>query len=120
MNARALILALFFIASLFSFSCADNDSENVNISAAASLQNVLNDLKLIYEAKYDGNLIINYAGSYTLSFQINQGMKSDVFIPAGSAPVQKLENKQNNWANMDPKTDQKASPTASSKNKLSL
>ncbi len=94
MIARALILALFFIASLFSFSCADNDSENVNISAAASLQNVLNDLKLIYEAKYDGNLIINYAGSYTLSFQINEGMKSDVFIPAGGSPVQKLENKQ--------------------------
>ena len=79
---------------LLSFSCIKNDSDSIHISAAASLKDVLDELILMYETKYDEDIIINYAGSYTLSFQINQGMKSDIFIPAGISPINKLEDQQ--------------------------
>ena len=67
-----------------------NDSKNINVAAAASLQGILDDLILNYETKYGENININYAGSYTLTSQINRGLVTDVFIPAGIIPVNRI------------------------------
>lgn len=67
-----------------------NDSKNINVAAAASLQGILDDLILNYETKYEENINVNYAGSYTLTSQINRGLVTDVFIPAGIIPVNRI------------------------------
>ena len=71
-------------------SCMQNDSKNINVAAAASLQGILDDLILNYETKYEENINVNYAGSYTLTSQINRGLVTDVFIPAGIIPVNRI------------------------------
>ena len=77
--------------ALFSLiSCMQNDSKNFNVAAAASLQGILDDLILNYETKYEENINVNYAGSYTLTSQINRGLVTDVFIPAGIIPVNRI------------------------------
>ena len=77
--------------ALFSLiSCMQNDSKNINVAAAASLQGILDDLILNYETKYEENINVNYAGSYTLTSQINRGLVTDVFIPAGIMPVNRI------------------------------
>tara|TARA_B100000401_G_scaffold405494_1_gene320372 strand:- start:399 stop:1100 length:702 start_codon:yes stop_codon:yes gene_type:complete len=77
--------------ALFSLiSCMQNDSKNINVAAAASLQGILDDLILNYETKYEENINVNYAGSYTLTSQINRGLVTDVFIPAGIIPVNRI------------------------------
>ena len=67
-----------------------NDSKNINVAAAASLQGILDDLIINYETKYEENINENYAGSYTLTSQINRGLVTDVFIPAGIIPVNRI------------------------------
>ena len=77
--------------ALFSLiSCMQNDSKNINVAAAASLQGILDHLILNYETKYEENINVNYAGSYTLTSQINRGLVTDVFIPAGIIPVNRI------------------------------
>ena len=77
--------------TLFSLiSCMQNDSKNINVAAAASLQGILDHLILNYETKYEENINVNYAGSYTLTSQINRGLVTDVFIPAGIIPVNRI------------------------------
>tara|TARA_B100000700_G_scaffold241216_1_gene268326 strand:- start:114 stop:815 length:702 start_codon:yes stop_codon:yes gene_type:complete len=77
--------------ALFSLiSCMQNDSKNINVAAAASLQGILDHLILNYETKYEENINVNYAGSYTLTSQINRGLVTDVFIPAGIMPVNRI------------------------------
>ena len=80
-----LLMALFSL-----ISCMQNDSKNINVAAAASLQGILDDLILNYETKYEENINVNYAGSYTLTSQINRGLVTDVFIPAGIIPVNRI------------------------------
>ena len=80
-----LLMALFSL-----ISCMQNDSKNINVAAAASLQGILDHLILNYETKYEENINVNYAGSYTLTSQINRGLVTDVFIPAGIIPVNRI------------------------------
>ncbi len=80
-----LLMALFSL-----ISCMQNDSKNINVAAAASLQGILDHLILNYETKYEENINVNYAGSYTLTSQINRGLVTDVFIPAGIMPVNRI------------------------------
>ena len=91
-----LFKSFFTVCLLMAFfsliSCMQNDSENesINVAAAASLKGILDDLILNYETKYGENININYAGSYTLTSQINRGLVTDVFIPAGTIPVNRI------------------------------
>ena len=84
-------LKVCLLMTLFSLiSCMQNDSKNINVAAAASLQGILDHLILNYETKYEENINVNYAGSYTLTSQINRGLVTDVFIPAGIMPVNRI------------------------------
>lgn len=65
---------------------AQNEAEasavDIFISAAASMTEVMDELKKIYEMNHNVNIIFNFAGSGKLAQQIQQGAPVDVFISA--------------------------------------
>ncbi|MFA5629134.1 MAG: molybdate ABC transporter substrate-binding protein [Dehalococcoidales bacterium] len=77
-------------------ACSDKPAENItlNISAAASLTDVLEEINSVYmDANPNIKIISNYAASGTLQTQIEQGADCDVFISAAAKQIDNLENK---------------------------
>lgn len=69
-------------------------SEELNVSAAASLQAVLTELGEAYEQKNpEVKITFNFASSGTLQRQIEQGALVDLFISAGKKQMDELEKK---------------------------
>lgn len=70
------LLSIFFIFPL----CA---AEKITILAAASLTNVLDEIKTEYLKTHPNNdIILGFASSSTLARQIEQGAPADIFISA--------------------------------------
>ena len=66
----------------------------LNISAAASLKDSMNEVKKLYEAeKANVTLTINYGSSGTLQQQIEQGADVDIFMSAAAKQMDALESK---------------------------
>ncbi|MEO1522102.1 MAG: molybdate ABC transporter substrate-binding protein [Cyanobacteria bacterium J06633_2] len=66
----------------------------LTISAAASMQDALNAIQIIYEENYPGNtLVYNFASSGSLQQQIEQGAPVDVFLSASPKQMNALEEK---------------------------
>jgi molybdate transport system substrate-binding protein len=84
---------MFFLA----IGCTkDQKSHDVslNISAAASLKESIDEIKKLYETeKTDVTLTINYGSSGTLQHQIEQGADVDIFISAAPKQMDALESK---------------------------
>lgn len=60
-----------------------NEKVELTISAATSLQEVLNDIKEVYKKEHPTvNLNINFGGSGTLQKQISEGAPVDLFMSA--------------------------------------
>ena len=91
---RILIMVLIAFAA---FSCTSAKSENgLLIFAAASMTDVLNEIMDEYENQNSGvEIIFNYGGSQSLAAQLNQGAPGDMFISAGSGPVDFLIRSEN-------------------------
>jgi len=69
-------------------------SVNLNISAAASLKDAMNEIKQLYETENKGStLTINYGSSGTLQQQIEQGAEVDLFISAAAKQMDALATK---------------------------
>lgn len=67
-------------------------SSQLTISAAASLKNVMEDIKPLYQEAYpDTKIIYNFASSGSLQRQIEQGAPVDVFISAALDHMDTLE-----------------------------
>lgn len=99
-----LVFSLLLILSLVGCSAGNTTQPSTNvtqakpteimISAAASLQNSLTELQKDYAQKTPGvKLTINFGGSGTLQQQIEQGAPADLFISAGKAQMDALEQK---------------------------
>lgn len=93
-----LVMALFVMA--FVAGCggtkepAKTELVNLNISAAASLQDAAGELKTLYETKNTGvTLTLNLASSGTLQKQIEEGAPADLFISAGKSQMDALSQK---------------------------
>lgn len=93
-------ISFMLVAVLFSLAmgCANQQKTsavNLNISAAASLKDSMNEIKQLYEAE-NGNvtLTFNYGSSGTLQQQIEQGADVDIFMPAAPKQMDALENKE--------------------------
>lgn len=81
-------LALFVLSG-----CGTTEQITVNISAAASMQNALEDVETMYEAENENvDLQINYGGSGTLVTQIEEGAPTDIFISASESNFKVLED----------------------------
>ena len=74
-----------FLAALLVASSVQ--AEEVNVAAAASLQDALRALAPIYEAKTHDKVVYNFGGSNTLALQIRAGAPVDVFFSADEATM---------------------------------
>lgn len=89
MKKRVLITMV--AAVVISSICMAKD---ITISAAASLKDVMQDIKKVYEAEAKGeNLIFNFGGSGALQQQIENGAPTDIFISAATKQMDALVSK---------------------------
>lgn len=87
-----IILGLLTILQLS--GCSPKSDNEIIVSAAASLQEAVNEISNEYsKKKTDVKIIINLGSSGTLQNQIEQGAPVDVFISAGKSQMDSLENK---------------------------
>ncbi|AKL94871.1 molybdate ABC transporter, periplasmic molybdate-binding protein [Clostridium aceticum] len=96
---RGFLISFIAIIILFLFGCGEQqssyslkDKKQVIVFAAASLMEVLQEVKEDYEKQYsDITILYNFAGSGTLQKQIQEGAPADLFISAGSDQIDILE-----------------------------
>lgn len=81
---KALICILMSVFMVFN---AEAMASAINISAAASLKDALDEIKLHYEVQSDNKLNINYGGSGILAMQIINGASIDLFLSADEKSV---------------------------------
>jgi molybdate transport system substrate-binding protein len=69
-------------------------SKNINVSAAASLTDVIKEINKVYiQGKADMTVTPNFASSGTLQTQIENGAPVDVFISAAASQMDNLQKK---------------------------
>ncbi|MUT68024.1 molybdate ABC transporter substrate-binding protein [Paenibacillus sp. NEAU-GSW1] len=86
-----LLLALAILAAPIQPAAAAKAKTELLVSAAASLQDSLDEIEIAYEkANPDINLTFNYASSGTLQKQIEQGAPADLFFSAGKKQMDAL------------------------------
>ena len=87
-NAILLIISLILISA-----CINTNEKTIQIYAASSLTQVLNELVHEYN-KFNNefDISVSYAGSSTLRQQIQFGAKADIFISADEIQFEKLTN----------------------------
>ena len=84
------IAFLFFLL----ISCTPKQSNSLTVSAAASLRNVLEEVKIEYaKSQPDVKINYNFGASGALQQQIEQGADVDVFISAAAKQMDALESK---------------------------
>jgi molybdate transport system substrate-binding protein len=66
--------------------------EQLTVFAAASLTNVMQNISVAFNAKYDANITFNFAGSGTLATQITEGFPCDVFLSAAPTQMNQVAN----------------------------
>lgn len=71
----------------------ETTGKTLTISAAASLTDVMEEIKQVYEEKSVHKLVMNYGSSGALQQQIEQGAPADVFISAAQSQMDALEEK---------------------------
>ncbi len=89
-----LLSTTLFYAALGCTKQQKSEAVTLNISAAASLKDSLDEIKGLYGAdKSNVVLTINYGGSGTLQQQIEQGADVDIFISAAPKQMDALASK---------------------------
>lgn len=94
---KTIYIKLIIIFLLLTVSCNQSkpSKTEITISAASSLKNVLEEIKLLHEKESsETNIIYNFASSGTLQRQIEQGAEIDIFISASSFNMNLLEKQK--------------------------
>ena len=90
----ATLLLTIGLPSLISSPIFAQSSTNLIISAAASLKEVLEEIKPLYQqSKTNVKINYNFGSSGALQQQIEQGAPADIFISAAKKQVDALEKK---------------------------
>lgn len=93
MNTILKLAAILFCMLL---SAAPAMAGEVNLSIAASLKDVINELSDNFSQKHPGvTFIKNYGASGQLAKQIENGAPSDIYISANTEWMEYLKNKKN-------------------------
>jgi molybdate transport system substrate-binding protein len=75
--------------------CATSEPVTLNVSAAASLTDVLKEINNLYtQGKPNVTITPNFASSGTLQQQIEQGAPADIFISAAATQMDNLQKKE--------------------------
>ncbi|WP_449539338.1 molybdate ABC transporter substrate-binding protein [Ferdinandcohnia sp. Marseille-Q9671] len=83
MYKKVLLFVLIFFLSGCGTSPENNDKEDLTVSAAASMQNALQEIKDSFEKQYPTIRIdFNFGASGALAQQISQGAPVDLFLSA--------------------------------------
>lgn len=105
MLKKTKIISILLCCSLLLVSCGKGNTGNattgdeeekapveLNISAAASLKEVMADLETEYKKNNENvTLVVNYGSSGSLQQQIEQGAPCDLFISAGQSQMNTLK-----------------------------
>lgn len=75
---------------VFLFTAACSDSGGLQVFAAASLTNVMQEAAAAYEKDGGEKIVFNFAGSNTLMRQIESGAPADLFLSADEATMDRL------------------------------
>ena len=90
-NVVKLLMAVFLVLSM---TCPVQAGE-VNLSVAASLKEVINELTASFAGTHQGvKFLKNYGGSGALAKQIENGAPADIFISANPEWMEYLKNKK--------------------------
>lgn len=91
---QKFIIVVMLCAGLLISGCSqrkENERESMMVLAAASLTDVLTEIKSEYEQYQDEyTLDFSFDSSGTLKTQIEQGVDADVFLSASPLPVEEL------------------------------
>ncbi|HBE16793.1 MAG TPA: molybdate ABC transporter substrate-binding protein [Cyanobacteria bacterium UBA11149] len=96
---RRRFIGLSLLAFLAACSTNTNKSQSpqtvtITVSAAASLQNVMEEIQQLYRKENPNvTIIYNFASSGSLQQQIEQGAPVDIFMSAASKQMNTLANK---------------------------
>ena len=91
LSTKSLLLALLLASLLLPIACGNADERRVLVYAAASLRDILTGLEEEYETANNVHVAFNWGGSVALANQLKRHAPGDVFISAGSAPMDDLE-----------------------------
>nr|WP_174762901.1 molybdate ABC transporter substrate-binding protein [Anabaena sp. UHCC 0187] len=93
-TALATLLLVIGLPILTSSPVAAQSNTNLLISVAASLKDVMEEIKPLYQqSKPSVNISYNFGSSGALQQQIEQGAPADIFISAAKKQVDALEQK---------------------------
>ena len=95
-RTRALLSAALILTVAILSACGpreDRSSGEVLVFSAASLQDVMSDIEDLYEAGGGPKVSFSFGGSQVLAQQIASGAPADVFISAGEAPMEFLNER---------------------------
>ncbi|TCS83152.1 molybdate ABC transporter substrate-binding protein [Tepidibacillus fermentans] len=93
-NFLLLILGILLINTACTHSQPTTNKSTLTVSIAASLTDVMNELKTIFEKEHQNiSIHFNVGGSGTLAGQIEQGAPVDMFISASEEKMDRLEKK---------------------------
>jgi molybdate transport system substrate-binding protein len=83
-------VAILFVVALG--ACSGSPTEEVFVSAAASLTDAFGQMEAAFEAAHPGvDVILNFAGSSALREQILEGAPADVFASANASNMERVE-----------------------------
>jgi molybdate transport system substrate-binding protein len=91
----ATAVAMLLVGTLvFSLGGCGTETVTLNISAAASMTDALNEINELYKAEHSNvSILTNYTSSGNLQTQIENGAPADVFISAAPKQMNTLEEK---------------------------
>ncbi len=93
-TALAALLLTIGLPTLTSAPVVAQSNSTLLVSAAASLKEALEEIKLLYrQSQPNVNISYNFGSSGALQQQIEQGAPSDIFISAAKKQVDALEQK---------------------------
>ena len=73
-------------------ACRSDEERRILVYAAASIRDVLTDLAHEYKSSNNVHVAFNWGGSIALASQLKRHAPGDVFISAGSGPMDDLED----------------------------
>ena len=84
-------IGILLLAILLTAAAGPLAAVELNVSAAASLTDALQEIKARYEAASGDQILLNLGASSTLARQIEEGAPADLFLSADEAKMDQLE-----------------------------
>ena len=88
---RALLMLALVLSMAFTLSGCGSNKPGVTVFAAASLADVLQPLGERFESEQGIEVKFSFGGSWSLAQQVSRGAPGDVFLTAGTGPMDSLE-----------------------------